>query len=157
MERVNRVWNHPVFQEHYQNLQLAEKDRIFCRHGLEHLLDVARLMHIRNMEEAAGMDKEIIYSAAFLHDIGRFMQISEGIPHHKAGAEIAEKILRQCGYSETDVALITSAIEEHRDGSDSLLGRYLYDADKKSRCCFACNAQDECKWSDEKKNMEIKV
>ena len=42
---------HPFFQELVQNLQQAEKGRIFCRHTMEHFLDTARLMYIYNLED----------------------------------------------------------------------------------------------------------
>lgn len=157
MERVNRIWQHPLYQSHYHNLQSAEADRIFCRHGLDHLLDVARLMYIRKLEEGAELSKEIIYATALLHDIGRYLQISEEVPHHEAGADLATRILEDCGFSEAEVVLITGAVREHRGGSESELGRYLYDADKKSRCCFACPAVGECNWPEEKKNLEVRA
>ena len=156
MNRVNSVWCYPLFQENYQNLQIAEKDRVFCCHGLNHLLDVARLMYIRSLEDNSQLDKELIYTTALLHDIGRFVQIDKGIPHNEAGAELAERILADCGYSKSESVLICEAIGEHRQGSDSILGSYLYDADKKSRCCYACDARNECKWPDEKKNSKIR-
>ena len=155
MERVNRIWRHPIFQEHYQNLLIEESNRIFCRHSLEHLLDVARLMYIRNLEEGAELPKHLIYGAALIHDIGRFIQNDKGIPHNEAGADIAEGILPECGYSEAESVLIAEAVREHRRGSDSTLGKYLYDADKQSRCCFSCDARKECNWPDEKKNLKI--
>ena len=46
MDRVNRIWRHPVYQEHYKKIQELESERIFCRHTPEHFLDVARLMYI---------------------------------------------------------------------------------------------------------------
>ena len=63
---------HPFFQELVQNLQQAEKGRIFCRHTMEHFLDTARLMYIYNLEDGAPVKKDIIYAAALLHDLGRF-------------------------------------------------------------------------------------
>ena len=45
MDRVNRIWRHPVYQEHYKKIQELESERIFCRHTPEHFLDVARLMY----------------------------------------------------------------------------------------------------------------
>ena len=89
MKRIHKIQNHPIFREQYQLLVEAEKDRIFCRHTMEHFLDVARLMYIYDLEDGAGIDKEIIYAAALLHDIGRYEQIRIGTPHHIAGAKLA--------------------------------------------------------------------
>ena len=46
MKRIDQILSHPVFREQFALLQEAEKDRIFCRHTMEHFLDVARLMYI---------------------------------------------------------------------------------------------------------------
>ncbi|MGN1184071.1 MAG: HD domain-containing protein, partial [Oliverpabstia sp.] len=81
MKRIHNIQNHPIFRTEYRNLQEAEKERIFCRHTMEHFLDVARLMYIYNLEDGAGIEKDIIYAAALLHDIGRYEQISRGTPH----------------------------------------------------------------------------
>ena len=35
------------------------------------------------------------------------------------------------------------------------LDKIIYLADKKSRSCFLCNAEKLCKWSKEKKNLDI--
>lgn len=43
MKRIDQILSHPVFREQFALLQEAEKDRIFCRHTMEHFLDVARL------------------------------------------------------------------------------------------------------------------
>ena len=57
MKRIDQILSHPVFREQFALLQEAEKDRIFCRHTMEHFLDVARLAYIRALEEnAPGQD-----------------------------------------------------------------------------------------------------
>lgn len=114
MERVNKIWNHPLYQEQFRLIQRSEKDRVFCNHTLEHFLDVARLSWIYNLEEGSGIEKELIYAAALLHDIGRYRQLAEGIPHQQAGAALAGIILPQCGFSREETAEIISAIREHR-------------------------------------------
>ena len=50
MDRVNQIWGHPVYQEHYKKIQELESERSFCRHTPEHFLDVARLMYIYALE-----------------------------------------------------------------------------------------------------------
>ena len=74
MERINEISDHPLWKLHIEQLKEAEKDRIFCKHGIEHLLDVARIAYIENLEENCDISKEMIYAAALLHDIGRFLQ-----------------------------------------------------------------------------------
>lgn len=164
MERVTRILSHPLYREQYARLQAAEKDRAFCRHTIGHFLDVARIMYIFCLEArdapgaGAGTEKEIIYAAALLHDIGRFEQINAGTPHHTAGSRLAGIILPECGFTEEETARIKCAIEKHRredsSGGDAL-SRWLYRADKLSRNCFCCEAASCCNWPDAKKNHEI--
>lgn len=52
MNRVNLIYNHPLYKEKFDKLQVAEKNRIFCNHTLEHFMDVGRLMYIRYLEDA---------------------------------------------------------------------------------------------------------
>ena len=103
------------------------------------------------------MDPEIIYAAALLHDIGRPAEYERGIPHDEAGAEMAEELLTQCGFSREETEEICSAILSHRKnaGAETTLGRLLRQADKASRCCFSCNAKKECKWPEEKMNLKV--
>ena len=35
--------------------------------------------------------------------------------------------------------------------------RLFYECDKRSRNCFACPVKEQCNWSEEEKNMEIKI
>lgn len=69
MPRLNAVWNHPLYQKYYRENEKIEHDREFCCHQITHLLDVARIAYIKNLEAGLGIDKELIYTAAILHDI----------------------------------------------------------------------------------------
>ncbi len=42
-------------------------------------------------------EKQDIFMLGLLHDIGRFRQYEEWIPHEQASAELAEQILKDCG------------------------------------------------------------
>ena len=136
MERIDRMLAHSAFRSALEELESLEADRIFCRHSLEHLLGVARLMRIYNLEQGLGLAPELLYAAALLHDIGRGAQYTSGIPHEEAGVALAGPILEDCG-------------------APSALGRLLYRADKQSRPCFACPASDQCNWPEEKKNHSL--
>lgn len=156
MERVEAIRRHPLFQEEYRRLWAAEADRPFCRHGMDHLLSVARLMYLYSLEDQSGLPKDLLYAAALLHDVGRYAQIAQGTPHQEAGARIAGEILPACGFSPEETARIQSAILAHRAGEDpDLLAVYLYRGDKQSRACFACGAEKDCNWPEEKKNLQI--
>lgn len=157
-DRIQRIQKNPVFQALYMKLQDAEKSRIFCKHTMDHFLDVARLMYIFCLEDDENIRKDVIYAAALLHDLGRYDQITSGTPHNVAGAEIAGNILKECGFTEEEIRSIKNAIASHREpqGVDAdKLTTYLYRADKMSRKCFCCDARSECNWPDEKKNEWI--
>ncbi len=96
MTRVNRIRNHPLYRESLHNIEKLEQERIFCGHNAQHLLDTARLAYIENLELNLGISKEMIYAAALLHDIGRGLQYTEGIPHHGGGVKLAAPILKDC-------------------------------------------------------------
>ena len=158
MTRVQAIWQHPLYQKHLTALTRLESDRIFCRHTPEHFLDVARLMYIYSVEQELSISKEVIYAAAFMHDIGRIDQIEKGIPHEMAGAALCDRILPDCGFAKEEMSLIKDWILHHRikdKGADTPLYEMLYWADKKSRNCFACAAQAECNWDRQKMNLEI--
>ena len=137
-----------------------EQDRVFCRHDRAHLLDVARLAYMENLERGLGVDKELIYAAALLHDIGRHLQYTKNIPHDEAGAQLAEIIMAACGFSPAEREEVAQAILQHRGGgarSRDGLAALRYRADKASRACLICAAEPKCNWSREKKNMTIRA
>ncbi len=160
MSRIDEIIRHPVFIEHMKKNEAAEQDRIFCRHDMGHLLDVARIAMLLNLEEGLGLTKELLYGAALLHDIGRHEQYEHGTPHEEAGAEIAPAILADCGYTEKETHVITEAIRQHRNKAVAEcadLNGILYRADKLSRPCFYCKAKRECNWKEEKKNKHLRL
>ena len=150
MERVNRIWNHPAYQEALGKLTAYEAKREFCRHTPEHFLAVARLTHLLALEN--------IYAAGLLHDMGRYLQYENGTPHDEASVILAGPILQDCGFSEDESAEVLKLIGSHRTKSDKAdLPGLFYRADKLSRNCFLCPAQADCNWPEEKKNLEIRL
>ena len=100
MERVNSVIKHVLYVEHINNIIKCEEDRIYCHHDMTHFLDVARIASILAIEEKINVDRELIYTAALLHDIGRDEQYINGIAHEEASGDIAVKIMKDCGYTD---------------------------------------------------------
>ena len=157
MKRVQAIWEHPLYQHNLEEMTRIEADRIFCRHTPEHFLDVARLAYIFALERSIACSRELIYCTALLHDIRRAEQYITGTPHDEAGVRIAETILSDLDFSSEEKESILSAIEEHRSSGKetSILSQLIYEADKKSRNCFLCEAEPQCYWSPQKKNMTI--
>ena len=159
MERLEQIWRHPLYQDCLMKNRAAEADRRFCRHNMEHFLDVARIGWIMVLEEGLAVSKELLYAAALLHDIGRFRQYEEKIPHEVAGVELASRILCDCAFTQDEQREILDAISGHRSNTghpQTLLGEVLCRADKASRPCFSCGAAEDCNWVMEKRNLKIR-
>lgn len=157
LKRCSRILNDSEFQQILSDIETAEADRIYCKHGIAHLMEVARAGYIINLENRLDIPKDIIYAAALMHDIGRLAQYNEGVSHHEASAEAAAKILPRCGYTPDEVRLISEAVISHRQAPEAIknLGDIIAEADKRTRLCMLCNAQDTCKWKDDEKNSEL--
>ena len=165
MPRVDAIIAHPRFCTALACIEEAERNRVFCRHGLGHLLDVARIAWIVNLEEGCGLGREMVYAAALLHDIGRAEEYSCGVSHDIAGVAMAKQILGTLPadkrFSSDEEAAICTAVAAHR-GKDQqedaeTLARLIARADGLSRPCFSCAAQDACYWSDERKNLALRI
>ena len=158
MKRIERIRKHPEFQKAMTEIVQLEKERIFCCHGMDHLLDVARLAYIENLEQQMGYRKDLVYAAGLLHDVGKYVQYRDGIEHHIASAQIGRQILEDSGYRPDEIDEVCTAILGHREADrseESRLGRILYKADKISRCCYMCKAADECNWNEEKRTAGV--
>ena len=154
--RYNDIAENDYYKECLKKTGEYEKNRKFCRHDIKHFFDVARIAYIIALEENMDINKDIIYAAAILHDIGRYKEYENGISHEKASADIAKRILSECGYNEEDKEMIINAILAHRgEKKREGLSEILYRADKLSRDCVRCDAKEECYWNDDKKNKEI--
>lgn len=157
-DKINAILQNENYKIYLAKNEEKEQTREFCHHDLQHFLDVARIAHIINLEKSLNINKDIIYATALLHDIGRWMQYENGIPHDEASAGIASDILSACGFNENEIKEILAAILMHRKIStdEKSLSYLIYRSDKLSRACLHCKATLECNWSEEKKNHNIK-
>lgn len=156
MKRVNDILNNEIYKDYLHKLEKYEENREFCKHDLEHFLNMARIAYIMVLEEGLNFSKEIIYSIGLLHDIGRVLEYESGIPHHEASVMISKEILIDIDFSHEEKESILKVIENHRDEKSDKLSSIIYKSDKLCRNCLKCKAIKECYWSDEKKNLIIK-
>ena len=84
MERINKILNNSKYKDYLNRNSFCEKDRVFCKHNLEHFLDVSRIAYIMVLEGNMNISKEIIYAIGLLHDIGRWVEYEGGEKHNKA-------------------------------------------------------------------------
>lgn len=156
MQRIQPILQSTLFQETMQRMEQLERERIYCGHDLSHLLDVARIAALLAVDVQAAYPRDVIYAAALLHDIGRVQQYTDGTPHAQAGAAIAQQILQHTEFSQQEQREILQAVSGHQeDTAQNSLTQLIHEADHRCRMCFACAAQDTCKWTVERRNHTI--
>ena len=155
MKNIDIITNNSMYTESLEKLKKYEENREFCNHTIEHFIDVARIAYIMVLEEDLKVSKEVIYAIGLLHDIGRVKQYEEGIHHDIASVDMSREILKETSFTEEEVKIILNGIANHRKESDNKLEEIIYRADKLSRQCFSCKAENECYWSKDKKNFKI--
>ncbi len=148
MELVQRILNHPQFKKYMELNSRSEKDRKFCLHDIQHVMDVARVAYIISLENKYDLDKEIIYITALLHDIAKWKQYSQKADHAAEGAVLAREILEDLNIDKGDTEMILNAIAMHRkkEGHSTPLSKVLYEGDKSCRQCVSCSMVEECNW-----------
>lgn len=157
MKNTDIVLNHKIFNEKINKIENDEKTRVFCKHDFSHLMDVARICYIINLEENLDIDKDLIYVTALLHDLGRADEVDTGINHSILSQEIAKEILKDLNFDDISKQRIINAIKNHRtkEKNDDRFIEIFYKADKLSRMCFRCPARSICNWPEEKKNKTV--
>lgn len=159
LELTNKILRNDAYKKHLEQLRVLESGRKFCKHDMEHFVSVARITLVLCGEKGVSVEPDIVYAAALLHDIGRTEQYTNGTPHDIASVHLAREILEEVGCADDMQSKILSLIGSHRSkyNAENSLESIFYIADKRSRLCFCCDAQDECNWYIDKRNMEIKV
>lgn len=148
MKRINRLIQRQDYQKHLQKTYDLEQTRVYCKHGFDHLLAVARIAYIYLLEQGEySLQKELVYTAALLHDLGRWVEYQTGEDHAEASARLALPLMEEEGFSHEEIDLIQKAILEHRKHGDahlSTLGTALAKADDWARDCLNCTARQTC-------------
>lgn len=158
MKRVNDIIYNKLFLRTLKQIDQFEENRLFCRHNMEHLLSVARIMLLFAKEEELILDQEVVYATALLHDLGRVVQYENGDNHAQAGLALAQEILAQCHYTREEQTKILTAIGRHNEKETSdTLSYLLKKADKLSRNCFLCPVYQDCYWPEQEKNRGITI
>lgn len=156
MNNIDIITSNPKYLEYVRKIEVFEKERVFCKHTIEHFLDVARISYIQVLENNMKYSKEVIYAIALLHDIGRVLEYEKGIPHHEGSVILSKEILESTNFSGEEKKEILKAIKNHRKDSEDELSKLIYTSDKLSRNCFNCKGKEKCYWDENKKNYTIK-
>lgn len=158
--RWSKILSSELFRSCMVVIANAEKTRRFCRHGLEHSLDTARVMYIICLEQQFPFPMDTVYAAGLLHDIGRAVQYRCGTAHEIAGIDLIERILTECSYTRSEIEEISDAIVRHNESKQSsevhTLGDLLRLADHKVRPCMLCMERHACYWLESEKNQWLR-
>ena len=148
MFRVNQILEHEDYISYIIKIDVLEKERLFCKHGFEHGLNVARIAYAYLLEKGESrLSKETVYAAALLHDIGRWVEYETGEDHAEVSARLALPLLGECQFNLNDIQVILEGIREHRrhyEDNLTVLGAALALADDWARDCRHCAAQTLC-------------
>lgn len=167
MKYATEIMKNPLYQRLVGEIEELEADRIYCRHGMPHIMDVCRLAWILYLEESSGEKrppddmeqmKDRIFVTGLLHDIGRGCQYKTGEHHAAAGARLAGEILEQIHYPEEWKTETVSIIRAHcgrKGGAAASVETYINRADHLSRPCFCCKAAAGCKWPAGERNTRL--
>ncbi|UYO61973.1 HD domain-containing protein [Acetobacterium wieringae] len=155
LKNTNTLFHMNDYQNYLKKIETCEVNRPFCRHDIDHFLSVARIASIKTMEAGLNFSRDLIYTTALLHDIGRFVQYQDKTPHEIASHQLAIPLLKTLDYTDDQNNLILEAILNHRNPKAQGFSKLVYQSDKLSRACFCCPAEKECDWSREKKNLTI--
>ncbi len=156
MKRVEAVLASASYKMYMEKIAELESERRFCRHDRSHCWETARTAAVLFLlgevpcPELCGYSEEqaceLIYAAAFLHDIGRFREYEDAAKDHAVeGAMLARPLLEEAGFAEAETDLILSAIAHHRRKDNAGFDLLLSRADKESRPCYDCYALADCK------------
>ncbi|EES92310.1 HD domain-containing protein [Clostridium botulinum C] len=158
MDRIDKILKHKKYTEYTDKIKKIERNREWCHHDIDHSIDVCRIMYIINLENKLSFNKDVIYACGLLHDVGRWQQYEESIPHEIASANLSEEILKECDFNKDEIFQILKAIKNHRnkENEKESLSELLYKSDKLSRSCFKCSTEKKCYWLKHKKNLKMK-
>ncbi len=155
LKNTNLLYQNKDFQRYIETIKACEITRQFCRHDMDHFLSVARIARIKTIEAGLNFSRDLIYTTALLHDIGRYVQYQDKTPHEIASHQLAIPLLENLDYTAAEKTLILDAILNHRNSKAQGFSKIFYESDKLSRACFCCPVESECDWSSQKKNLTI--
>lgn len=123
---LDAPWKVAVFQFSKSNLQHSAW-------GLAHCERDFQLAHTLAVGEKLTLDTDVLFAAAFLHDMGVFEPyLKEGVDHTDRAAQLAGDVLKPAGFPMEKLSLVQEAMRSHMFYSNvapSPEARVLHDAD----------------------------
>jgi uncharacterized protein len=104
---TNSAWRIAVYDFSRNRLQHSAWG---LAHAERNFLMAQRLAGV----EGLSLDEDIIFAAAFLHDVAAFEEFGKvGVDHTEHGAEVAAKFLGETGFPKDKIPAVQDAIREH--------------------------------------------
>lgn len=153
MSYIARLMALESYRQALTALERREADRIYCKHDLDHFLDVARITLLLCQAHNIEADRDSVYLAALMHDLGRLDR--DEADHNVAGSVLAAQWLDAIGFPKDRQEVVLTLIEEHGwpgKKAPANLSEAFSLADSYSRACYYCPAADSCFWPPERKN-----
>jgi len=123
---LDAPWKSAVYQFSKTNLQHSAW-------GLAHCERDFQLAHTLAMEEKLVVDTDVLFAAAFLHDMGVFEPYPKaGVDHTERAAEVAGEVLQAAGFPKVKLSQVQAAMRSHMFYSQvepSPEARLLHDVD----------------------------
>lgn len=123
---LNAPWKTAVYEFSKTNLQHSAW-------GLAHCERDFQLAHTLAIEEKLVVDTDVLFAAAFLHDMGVFEPYPKtGVDHTERAAEVAGEVLQAVGFPMAKLPQVQAAMRSHMFYSQvepSPEARILHDAD----------------------------
>lgn len=104
---LNARWKLEVFEFAKSNLQHSAW-------GVAHLERDYQLALMLATEENLAVDTDVLFAAAFLHDMGVFAPYpKEGVDHTERAAEVADQVLKAAGFPMEKFAWVQEVMRSH--------------------------------------------
>jgi HD superfamily phosphodiesterase len=119
---------------HKKVLQFAQEHFRHPAWGFSHSVRDYELARELAREDKVNLDEDVLYAAAYLHDMAAFApwdREKEGIDHADEGARIVDTVLAGTGFPMNKIEAVRSAIKTHMFDRDPVgpEATYLHDAD----------------------------
>ncbi|MBU0899152.1 MAG: HD domain-containing protein [Nanoarchaeota archaeon] len=115
--------------------EAVEKELSCSAHNMDHVMRVYR--NCLSIAKNKDVDMEVLQAAAILHDIGAVKEMHDNTgntDHAMIGAEMAEPILKELGFSDDKIKHVKDCIISHRYKTENKPktkeAEILFDADK---------------------------
>jgi uncharacterized protein len=123
---LDKPWKVAIYQFSKDNLQHSAWG---VGHYERNYLLVKKIAKLENIT----IDEDVLFAAAFLHDIGVFEPyVIEGAEHSKTASDNIESILRPSGFPMTKIEEVNASIMSHMfyaQVSESPIAKIFHDAD----------------------------